>query len=102
MNHSKKVILCWIPSHIGIQRNDKADSLAKAALNMVPDKKSKIPYTDLKLKIRQIIAKKWQQFWEKNPHNKLFQAQAILKERKLDPNNTRREETTLTQLHIVY
>ena len=40
MNHSKKVIFCWIPSHIGIQGNDKADSLAKAALNMVPDKKN--------------------------------------------------------------
>ena len=58
MNHSKKVIFCWIPSHIGIQGNDKADSLAKAALYMVPDKKSKIPYTDLKQKIRQIFTKK--------------------------------------------
>ena len=101
MSHSKKVIFCWIPSHIGIQGNDKANSLDKAALNMVPDKKKiKILYIDLKLKIRQIITKKWQQLWEKNPHNKLFQVQSILKERKLDPNNTRTEETTLTQLLI--
>ena len=41
MKHSKKVILCWIPSHIGIQRNDRADSLAKVALNMVHDKNQK-------------------------------------------------------------
>ena len=34
------------------------------------------------------------------PHNKLFQIQPILKERNLDPNNTRREETTLTRLRI--
>ena len=61
MNHSKKVIFCWIPSHIGIQGNNKADSLAKAALKIVSDKKSEIPYTDLKPKIRQIITKKWQQ-----------------------------------------
>ena len=33
--------------------------------------------------------KKWQQLWDENPHNKLFQIQPILKERKL-------EETTLT------
>ena len=46
------------------------------------------------------LIKKWQQLWDENPHNKLFQIQPILKERKLDPNNTRREETTLTQLHI--
>ena len=67
---------------------------------MVPDKKSKILYSDLKPKI---ITKKWQQLWENPPphtHNKLFQVQPILKERKLDPNNTRREETALAQLCI--
>ena len=79
MNHCKNMIFCWIPSHIGIQRNDKVDSLAKAALKMVPDKKkSKIIYNYLKPKIKQIITKKWQQLWEKNPHNKLFQVQPIL------------------------
>ena len=46
--HSKKVIFCWIPNHIGIQGNYKADSLAKAAINMTPDKNTKTPYTDLK------------------------------------------------------
>ena len=37
--HSKKVIFCWISSHIRIRGNDKADSLAKAAINMTPHKK---------------------------------------------------------------
>ena len=89
-----------IPSHIGIQGNDKADSLAKATINMTPDKNIKTPYTDLKPKIKQIVTKKWQQLWDENPHNKIFQIQPILKERKLNPNNTRREETTLTRLRI--
>ena len=98
MNHRKKVIFSWIPSHIGIQGKDKIDSLAKAGFNMMFDeKKSVIPYADLKPKI---ITKKWQQLWEKNPHNKLFQVQPILKERKLDPNNTKREDTSLAQLCI--
>ena len=96
----KKVIFCWIPSHIRIQGNDKADSSAKAAINMTPDKNTKTPYSDLKPKIKQIVTKKWQQLWDENPHNKLFQIQPILKERKLDPNNTRREETTFTRLCI--
>ena len=34
MNYSRNVIFCWIPSHIRIQGNDQADSLAKAALNI--------------------------------------------------------------------
>ena len=67
---------------------------------MTPDKNIKTLYTDLKPKIQQIVTKKWQQLWDENPHNKLFQIQPNLKERKLDPNNTRREEITLTQLRI--
>ena len=66
---------------------------------VVPDKKTKIPYSDFKPKIRQIITKKWQQLWEKNPH-KLLLVQPFLKERNLVPNNTRREETTLVCLRF--
>ena len=67
---------------------------------MTPDKNIKTPYTDLKPKLQQIVTKKWQQLWDENLRNKFFQIQSILKERKLDPNNTRREETTLTRLLI--
>ena len=67
---------------------------------MTPDKNIKTPYTDLKTKIKQIVTKRWQQVWDQNPHNKLFQIQPILKEKKLDPKNTRKEETTLTRLCI--
>ena len=67
---------------------------------MTPDKNIKTPYTDLKPKIKQIVSKKWQQLSDENFHNKLFQIQPILKERKPHPNNTRREETTLTRLRI--
>ena len=96
--HRKKVIFCWIPSHIGIQGDDKADTLAKSAISMTPYKNIKTPYTDLKPKFKQIVTKKWQLLWNENPHNKLFQMRPNLKERKLDPYNSRREETTLTRL----
>ena len=52
ISHSKNVTFCWIPSDVGIQGNDKADSLAKATLNMVPNKNSKMPHTKLKHKIK--------------------------------------------------
>ena len=51
-------------------------------------------------KIKQIVTKKWQQLWMKIPTISSFKIQPILKKRKLDPNNTRREETTLTRLRI--
>ena len=43
----KEIIMCWIPSHIGASRNERADSAAKLALDLSPDNIS-IPYTDLK------------------------------------------------------
>ena len=46
----KDIIFCWVPSHIGIQGNERADVLAKAAL----DKTKQfyyIPYTDFKYNI---------------------------------------------------
>ena len=58
INHSKKVIFYWIPIHRGIQGNDKADSLAKAALNMVPDKKLKNTLYWPQTENQQIIIKK--------------------------------------------
>ena len=50
MSHTKKVQFCWIPSHIGIQRNHEAYSVAKSAQNIASNKNSKIPYTGLKPK----------------------------------------------------
>ena len=66
---------------------------------MVPDKNSKIPYTDLKPKISQILSKKWQQLENENAL-KSYQIQPILQKRKLDPSKNRREETTQSWLHI--
>ena len=46
----KDIIFCWVPSHIGIQGNERADVLVKAAL----DKTKQfyyIPYTDFKYNI---------------------------------------------------
>ena len=100
IRHSKKVILCWIPSHIGIQGNGEADSLSKAALNVTLDQNTQILYTGLKHKIKTTMTSKWQQLWDKNTHSKLYQIEPILKERKLNPNNTRREEATLARLCI--
>ena len=45
-NYSNKdIILCWVPSHIGIRGNEKADSATKSALDL-PRVKVGVPNTD--------------------------------------------------------
>ena len=53
---NKKVVIAWVPSHLGIRGNEKADELAKQALNFnVLD--WKVPYTDLKVNVNSVLNK---------------------------------------------
>ena len=63
---------CWLPSHVGITGNEKADKAAKSALNK-PILRIPIPYSDLKPIINKYIHNKWQQTWNLQTQNKLYQ-----------------------------
>ena len=60
MSCHKKIILCWIPSHIGVSGNVRADLAAKSALDLNPEILS-ILYTNLKPTISKFLHTKWQQ-----------------------------------------
>ena len=70
--HSYNIIFCWLPSHVGIPDNEKADTAAKSALNK-PILRIPVPNTDLKPIINKYIHNKWQQTWNSQTQNKLYQ-----------------------------
>ena len=76
----KEVIFCWLPSHIGITGNEKADQAAKRALAQEPDV-STIPHTDLIPLSREHIRSQWQNDWNKKKDNHLYSAQPTLEQR---------------------
>jgi len=66
----KSIVLCWIPSHVGIKGNDKADTVAKAAINSNISS-NKICTKDILPQISKLCLDKWQQNWNSCTNNKL-------------------------------
>ena len=99
MSSRKEIIICWTPSHIGVRGNERADSAAKSAFDLMPDK-FRIPYTDLKPTINKFLHTKWQQQWSNNIHNKLFQIQPTLKEWGPASRKSRREQVVISRLRM--
>ena len=84
--------------HIGIQGNERADVLAKAAL----DKTKQfyyIPYTDFKYNISVYLDDILQGEWNINVTSKMFEVQPIIK-RSFTPMERRRDDNVLCRARI--
>ena len=92
-------IFTWIPSHIGIQGNERAAWAAKKALQ-THISNIKIPYTDLKPLINKFILKKWQKSWDDQTQNKLHHIQDTIGEWPAGYRRNRKEEVIIFRLRI--
>ena len=94
----KQIELCWIPSHIGIPGNQRADEKAKLAASREPQL---IPlfYRDLYPTIAKAIKDSRDATWQQSP-----QKLRMIKDRceywPPHPNLTRREEVVMNRLRI--
>ena len=98
VEQKKQVIFCWIPSHVGIRGNERADQAAKQALDLEESKIS-IPYTDKTPIIKSSILNAWQQHWDINSNNKLHEIKP-----QLGPsfyvNTGRKDQVVLNRIRI--
>ena len=100
LSSSINIVFCWLPSHIGIQGNEKADIAAKHSLNLDVVGKLKLPCSDLKPCINKYIVSKWQHEWDGCRQNKLHSIKPILGESLLVCRSVRREEVVLSRCRI--
>ena len=73
------IVFCWLPSHVVIKGNEKADIAVKSALTLnISD--LKIPFTDFKPSINTFLRNKWQMSWNAAVVNKLHSIKPSLGE----------------------
>ena len=95
----KDIVFCWVPSHIGIQGNERADTLAQAALDKTKQFYYKIyhNYTDFKYNISVYLDDILQGEWNINVTSKLFEVQPIIK-RSFTPMERGRDDVVLCRV----
>ena len=95
----KEIVLCWIPSHIGIQGNEIVDNQAKTSLSLEPTS-FKISFSNFKPSINKYILEEWQTLWNNSIGNKLLDIKPTIGEYQSVVRNIRKEEVVLARLSL--
>ena len=98
--HNCPVTLQWIPAHIGVPGNERADRLAKAAAELEqPD--NPVSYSEVRTLIKAWISAGWETSWREGKTGRAL-ARYVLRANQADPWWTleRKEQSLITQLRL--
>ena len=96
---NKDIMFCWVPSHVGIRGNKKADSTAKSNVDL-PRAKDGVPYTNFKHLISQYILFTWQNDWNGAVANKLHSVKQVLGDWQSSYRRCRKDEVAIGRARI--
>ena len=97
---SQQIKLCWVPSHIGVRENERADSSARDAIENLQITPVKIPRSDHQCAIKAAVFHKWRTKWNTATENKLHEIQPNLTKIMRRGTNVRWWEIILARLRV--
>ena len=90
---------CWVPAHVGVEGNERADQLAKAAVTRSPSE-TPIPFRDFYPAIRKALRKSWEEKWDAIDSNKMREITSSTQPCWSYQGMPRKWETVLCRLRI--
>ena len=99
--HDKEIQLCWVPSHIDIPGNERADKLARQGLEL--EIITEYPYSksEIKSMTKSSINKKWQAEWDVSEKGRWYHSICPkVGKRRQCPSQNKHIETMITRLRL--
>ena len=98
--NNTKIKFCWVPAHCGIKGNEIADKTAKESTKFSKNCKNPILLSDIKTFLKQQVSKKWQETWNTQFNNKLFEVESGIGKIDFSGFRSRLEEIKFTRLRL--